>query len=31
VRPVLRGKFNLDARVRAAEEKAEARARAEGR
>ena len=31
VRPVLRGKFNLEARVRAAEEKAEARARAEGR
>ena len=31
VRPVLRKKFNLDARVRAAEEKAEARARAEGR
>ena len=31
VRPVLRGKFNLDARVRAAEEKAEAMARAEGR
>ena len=31
VRPVLRGKFNLDARVRAAEEKAEVRARAEGR
>jgi hypothetical protein len=28
---VLRKKFNLDARVRAAEEKAEARARAEGR
>ena len=31
VRPVLTKKFNLDARVRAAEEKAEARARAEGR